>query len=102
MLDIINVVAIIVFSVCWVLIIVKLASSRLAPVKTIKAQVIEKHIDEPVSKYPSSLKGKRHIIVFQVKNERLSFAVSEFSYNYYKIREKGTLKYKGSRLISFR
>lgn len=45
---------------------------------------------------------KTYVITFQCKNKKRHFDVSEFSYNNYRINQKGTLKYKGSRLIDFK
>ena len=42
------------------------------------------------------------MIVFSVNGKKKSFYVSQFSYNGYKVNEKGTLKYKGNKLISFK
>lgn len=44
---------------------------------------------------------KSYVITFQCKNKKRHFDVSELSYNNYRINQKGTLKYKGSRLIDF-
>ena len=44
---------------------------------------------------------KSYVITFQCKNKKRNFDVSEFSYNNYIINQKGTLIYKGSRLIDF-
>ena len=44
---------------------------------------------------------KSYVITFQCKNKKRHFDVSEFSYNNYRINQKGILKYKGNRLIDF-
>ena len=102
MSHIINVIAVALFLFCWIMIVRKLIITRYGPVKTVKAEVADKYISHAVSKYPRTFMGDRYIVVFATKNKRLSFNVSEFSYNNYKIREKGTLKYKGDKLISFK
>ena len=76
--------------------------NKLAPVKAVKAEVIDKYEPEMVSKYPRTFKNKRYIVVFKTEDKRLSFDVSEFSYGNYKIKEKGTLRYKGNQIISFK
>ena len=101
MSDIINVIAIILFLVCWALIIGKFIICRYATVKTVKAKVVDKYKLEIVSNYPETLKQTRYIVVFLTKDKKLSFDVSEFSYNNYRINDKGTLKHKGSKIISF-
>ena len=98
---IINVVLIVLVLVFWIFIIRKLIWNKFAPVKTVRAEVIDKYMAGTASKYPGIFKPKRYIIVFATKEKKLSFSVSEFSYQNYKIGEKGTLKYKGNRIISF-
>ena len=80
----------------------KLIWNKIAPVKTIKAEVIDKYKPDIISKYPKSFKPESYIIVFKVKDKKLLFNVSPFSYSNYRIKEKGTLKYKGDRIISFK
>lgn len=81
--------------------LVKYLRSRFAPVKTVKAQVIDKSRQELFSKYSGSGQRYRYVIVFSAEGKKLSFYVSEFSYNGYKLKETGTLKYRGSRLLDF-
>ena len=99
--NIINVIAIVLFFMCWILIIKKFILNRYATVKTVKAKVVDKYKPDMVSKYPGTFKQGSYIVVFETKNKKLSFNVSEFSYGNYKINEKGTLKYKGTKMISF-
>ncbi len=102
MSNIINVIAVILFLVCWILIIRKSIINKFAPVKTVKAELIDKYKSDIVSKYPGTFKPEYYIVVFKTKNKKLSFNVSEFSYANYKIKEKGMLKYKGTKIISFK
>lgn len=102
MYNVINVITIILIFVCWILIIRKIIISKYAPVKTVKAKVIDKYKPEMISKYHGTFKQERYIVVFAAKDKKLSFDISEFSYGNYKINQKGTLKYKGTKLISFR
>ncbi len=80
----------------------KYVRNSFAPVKTVKAQVISKSRQEHFSKYSGSGKRYRYVIVFSAEGKTLSFYVSEFSYQGYRLEEQGTLKYKGDRLIEFR
>lgn len=73
---------------------------RFAPVKTVKAKVVEKHTLEGISRYGST-KTYRYIVSFEAEDKRLSFYVSAFSYEGYRVGERGTLKHQGSRLIDF-
>lgn len=99
---IITIVSIIFIIGLWFLIIKKLVWSKCAPVKTVQAEVVDTYKEDRVSKYPGVFKGERYVVVFLVEGKKLSFAVSEFSYGHYNIKDKGMLTYKGSRIISFR
>ena len=79
----------------------KFVFDRYASVKEVKAKIVDKYKPDIVSKYPGTFKSECYVVVFETKNKKLSFNVSEFSYGNYKINEKGTLKYKGSKIISF-
>ena len=79
----------------------KVIMNRCATVKTVKAKVVDKYKPDMFSKYHGTLKQERYIVVFETKDKKLSFDVSEFSYDNYKINEKGILKYKGTKIISF-
>lgn len=80
----------------------KAVKNRCAPIKTVKAVVIDKNKVEYFSKYSGTGKSEKHVIVFSVNGKKKSFYVSQFSYNGYRINEKGTLKYKGDKLIDFK
>ena len=82
--------------------LVKAVKNRYAPIKTVKAVVIDKNKVETFSKYSGTGKSEKYVIVFSVGGKKKSFYVSQFSYNGYRINEKGTLKYKGDKLIDFK
>lgn len=90
-----------IFVALWFLIIIRFLMNRLAPVRTVQAEVVDKSVTESFSKYRGSGKVKRYVIVFRAKGKKLSFYVGEFSYGGYRIGEKGTLQYKGDRIIDF-
>ena len=73
---------------------------RLAPVKKVKAQLVEKYVYTAVSK--SQPNRKVYVLVFETEKGRLSFNVPEFSYGGYKLKKKGTLKYKGDMILEFK
>ncbi len=85
----------------FVAVVVRQIKNRYAPVKTVHAVVVDKHIIEAFSKYATDGKQKKYVVVFLADNKKLSFYVSEFSYRGYRRNEKGVLKYKGSKLIDF-
>ena len=82
--------------------LVKAVKNRYAPIKTVKAVVIDKNKVETFSKYSGNGKSEKYVIVFSVEGKKKSFYVSQFSYNGYRVNEKGTLKYKGDKLIEFK
>ena len=83
-------------------ILVKAVKNRYAPLKTVKAVVIDKNKVENFSKYSGTGKSEKYVIVFSVDGKKKSFYVSQFSYNGYRVNERGTLKYKGDKLIEFK
>ena len=83
-------------------IIVRTIKNRYAPIKKVKAVIIDKNKIESFSQYSGSGQTEKYVIVFSVNGKKKSFYVSQFSYNGYKVNEKGILKYKGNKLISFK
>jgi len=81
--------------------IVRLLRNKRAPVKTVKAVVVNKQKTEVVSKYSGTGKVTKYVVTFLSDGKRLSFYVSEFSYKGYKENETGILKYKGDKIIDF-
>ena len=86
----------------WLLIIIRLIYTKFAKVKSVNAKVVDKYKTSSHSFYPKTFKPSLYKVVFKANNKTVSFYVSEFSFNNYKINEKGELKYKGSKLISFK
>ena len=82
--------------------LVKVVKNRCAPIKTVKAVVVDKNKVETFSKYSGNGKSEKYVIVFSVEGKKKSFYVSQFSYNGYRVNERGTLKYKGDKLIEFK
>ena len=83
-------------------ILIKMIKNHHSPIKTVEAVVVDKNKIELFSKYSGSGKAEKYVIVFSIDGKKKSFYVSQFSYNGYRINEKGTLKYKGNKLIAFR
>ena len=73
-----------------------------APVKTIKAVVVDKHIVERFSAYSGNGKREKYAVVFSVDGREKMFYVSQFSYNGYWIGEEGLLTYKGGQIVEFK
>lgn len=82
--------------------LVRFVKNRYAPVKTVRAVVVDKNKVETISKYSGTGKHEKYVVVFSVDGKKKSFYVSQFSYKGYQINEKGTLKYKGDKLIEFK
>ncbi len=86
----------------WVWFFAKFFSSRFGRVKTVEAKVVGKFKSDSMTKiYSSAARAPAYTVVFETGGKRRSFRVGEFSYNGYRVGETGTLKYRGSRLISF-
>jgi hypothetical protein len=85
----------------WGVLIWKVLKNKLAPVKTVRAVVKDKQKIESFTKYRGTSKAERYCVVFDAQGKRLSFYVSRFSYEHYRINDTGTLKYKGDRIIDF-
>lgn len=90
----------------WVLVIVsmivRVVKRNRGPVKTVKAVVMDKHRSETFSVYSGKGTREKYVVVFSAQGKKLSFYVSEFSYNGYQIGGTGTLKYAGDRVIDFK
>lgn len=85
----------------FIVIAIRMLKSKYGPVKTVKATVVDKSKIETFSKYSGNGKSNKYVIVFETNGKKRSFYVSEFSYGGYRVRETGTLKYRGDRIIDF-
>lgn len=104
-----DIVSIVIFSLfigiwLWAMarVLIKAIKTKHAPIKSVKAVVIDKNIVETFDKYAGNGKHEKYVIVFSVDGKKKSFYVSQFSYGGYRVNEKGTLKYKGDKLIEFK
>ena len=102
-------IAILIFSVFMGLLIliysvpvIRILQSKFGSTKTVQAVVANKYSSKPFSKYAGAGKSEKYVIVFSVDGKKKSFYVSQFSYGGYRVNEKGTLKYKGDKLIEFK
>ncbi len=100
--NVVNIFWIILFLVCWFFIIKKYIWNKNAPVKTEVAEIVDIYKSNIVSKYPGVNKQESYVVVFRTKDKKLSFNVSSFSAGNYKTKQKGKLKYKGQKIISFK
>ncbi len=105
-MDVDNIIALSFFAACWVLVIVavvkKLIKNKYAPTRRVQARVVDKHTTDFFSKYAANSKRVRYVVTFAAAGKRLSFYVSPWTYNGYRINDTGTLTYKGDRIIDFR
>ena len=87
--------------ILYLIIMIRFCISRFGPVKKVTAVVVHKQKVELTA--PKSPGGKtvRYAVTFQFGQKRKSFYVSELSYGGYHKGEKGTLTYRGDRLIDF-
>ncbi|MBQ7817413.1 MAG: DUF2500 family protein [Oscillospiraceae bacterium] len=81
--------------------IIRFLWDRFSPIKTAKATVVHKQTVETFSKYSGNGVHQKYSVTFQIGDKKRSFYVSEFSYRGYRVKESGTLKYRGSRIIDF-
>ena len=82
--------------------LIKTVKAKHAPIKSVKAVVIDKHIVETFNKYSGNGKHDKYVVVFSVDGKKKSFYVSQFSFKEYSVNEKGTLTYKADKLIEFK
>ena len=99
MSDVISVISMIVVVVFWFIVITKLISDKMAPVRTEEAEVVDIYKHDTVSRYPGIFRRETYTVVFRTKYQKLSFSISCVDYI---IGDKGMLKYKGGRIIDFK
>lgn len=82
---------------------VRLLKDTFGPVKTEDAVVFDKrkYDERIIRKAQAPYTSKKYVVDFDCHGKKKSFYVAEISYNSYKKGQKGTLKYKGSKLIDF-
>jgi hypothetical protein len=97
--DIVSWVMMAVFAIPAALAGIRWIGYRFAPVKKVRATVVDKNRIERMSR--QGTKRYQYAIVFATEGRKLSFYVSEFSYGGYRKGETGTLTYKGDRIIDF-
>lgn len=90
------------WAVAMICILIKTVKNKRAPVKVAAALVAGKNTVKTFSKYAGNAERKKYVVIFSVDGRKKSFYVSDFSYAGYRVGEKGTLKYKGDRLIEFK
>lgn len=90
--------------ISWFILIKRYAGARYGKVKSVKAVVADKYKYKGVSRFShGTLLGKEtYVIVFQTEKEKLSFSVSEYSYGYYRTKQRGTLRYRGNQIVEFK
>ena len=91
------------FAVVWTAFLIwQFFRGKYGPIKTAKAQVVDKYkLDTQTKIYGSLAKPARYAVVFSVNGKNRRFFVSEFSYSSYRKGENGTLRYRGHRIVSF-
>ena len=89
----------------WILvlvrILVKAIRNKFAPIRTVPAVVLGKQTVHSFSKYTGNGRHEKYAVIFSIEGKKKSFYVSKFSYDGYKVNGKGTLTYKGDRIIRF-
>ena len=101
--DSINTIFLFVGIVITVGLLLRIILNKYGNEKEVEAKVINKQY------YQSRLARKAenfcdedsYVVTFLAGDKKLSFYVSEYSYNGYRINQKGILRYKGTMLIDF-
>ena len=101
--DYINTIFLFVGIVITVGLLLRIILNKFGNEKEVEAKVLNKQY------YQSRLARKAenfrdedcYVVTFLAGDKKLSFYVSEYSYNGYKVNQKGTLRYKGTMLIDF-
>ena len=85
-------------------IIIRVIINLITKEKSIKATVIDKQsYDKQIyTKSQAPFIRKEYVITFLCGNKKKYFNVSELSFGNYKVNQKGTLKYKGNRIVDFK
>lgn len=86
----------------WIAVGIRFLKNGRMSVKTVKATVVDKYKSTPATWHPGVAGNERYVVVFSANGEKLAFNVSEYSYQNYRIKDKGTLKYRGSMIIDFK
>lgn len=85
----------------YLVIFIRFCRSRFGAVKKVTAVVVHKQKVAQKSYRTPPYNNIKYAVTFQMGNRRKSFYVSELSYQGYRKGEKGTLSYRGDRLIDF-
>ena len=101
--DSINTIFLFVGIVITVGLLLRIILNKYGNEKEIEAKVINKQYYQ--SRLARKVENFRdedcYVVTFLAGDKKLSFYVSEYSYNGYTINQKGTLKFKGTMLIDF-
>lgn len=89
------------FAVIYGIIMVRFLKSRFGKIVKVSAMVVHKQTVEHKSYKTPPYTRVKYAVTFQIDNKRKSFYVSEISYQGFRKGEKGTLTYRGDRLINF-
>ncbi len=101
--NIINCVFILVAFVIFAGILIRILKNLFSKETELSATVFKKecHTKNVYGKSFAPYVKEVYLVTFLCENKKLTFEVSEFSYNGYNQGQKGILKFKGSRLIDF-
>ncbi len=100
--SILNLLVIALVIICWGLVAFRFIKSRCANVRTVKAVITDKYKNDCVSRIQGTFKSVTYTVVFSIGKKKLAFDVSEYSFGNFRVGQKGTLTYKGGRLIDFK
>ena len=96
------------FVLVWLIILfgilIRVAKNTIAKEKQVDAVVVNKQCyrRRVIRKQSNPYDEDCYEVTFKAGDKRMSFDVSEFSYNGYRINQRGTLRYKGSKIVDFK
>ena len=102
--NIVNLIFALIGAIIVIGIIIRVIINLFSKEKSIKAIVVDKQsYDKQIyRKSQAPFTRKEYVITFLCGDKKKYFNVSEFSYRNYQVNQKGTLKYKGNRIVDFK
>ena len=79
MSNVISIISMVVVLIFWVIIITKLIADKMAPVRTVEAEVVDIYKPDTGSRYTGIFRQETYTVVFRTKYKKLSFGISVFS-----------------------
>ena len=85
--NVINLILTVLVLLIWIFVVFRVALKKFVPVKTVSAKVCDKYVKNSVPNHYGTFSRENYIVVFKTENNKLSFCVSKYSYDNYRIDE---------------